>query len=487
MKKTILLSAGLIGLFALSGCTIFRVGPDYTESTFARSEAVTNALHAAEVTNTLAIATWWDTFNDPQLTALVKQALSTNRELRIAEAKIRQARAQLGIAAARFLPGLNFAGEYQRQGVSQNSMNFPMGNLDQNYYSAGFDATWELDIFGGNWRQLEASMASLQAIAAMREAVKVTLAAEVVTGYISFRTAQQRLLVAQNNVAIQSNTYALVASRAQSGLENQLPIQQSIYNLEKTRADIPAIESALESSANALAILTGEMPGTLHEQLAAPKGIPEAPAWLLEGIPAEVIRFRPDVRAAERQAAAAMAEIGMARADYYPKFALNGAIGLQSLKAPNFFEYDSMAYGFGPKVSWAIFRGGSIRNNVLAKTAAQEQALLAYEQTVLAAAKEIRDALVAYNKEMEREASLRKAVDAAKKAVTISEDLYKNGLTDFNNVLDAQRSLSALEEGEIASKGNISAQLVRLYKALGGGWQPVPAEAAPAPAAPDNK
>jgi len=447
------------------------VGPDYQASAFAQGAELASALGddggGGEVAGRLA--DWWDAFEDPQLTALVARALGANREVAVAEAKIREARARLGIASAGFFPMVGVGGAYQRYQTSRN--NSPFVRVADNQFQAGFDATWEIDIFGGTRRRVEAAQAGLEALEAGRDAVWVSLAAEVVSTYVRYRTAQQRLRVVRVNAGLQQETCDLVRSRAESGLTSELPLQQSLYNLEKTRSLIPPLEASLEAYANALALLVGAFPGELHGQLEAEQDIPSAARWTLEAIPSECIRMRPDVRAAERQVAVASANVGVATADLYPKFSLLGSIGLGSVKAADLFSGDSVMYSLGPQVSWPIFRGGSIRNNIRAQSAVQEQALAGYEQTVLGAVRDVRDVLVAYDREYARYEALSAAAEAAQKAVTIAEDLYKRGLTDFNNVLDAQRSLMGLQESLVVSRGTISQHLVSLYKALGGGWQ----------------
>lgn len=454
-----------------SGCTVFRVGPDYKGETFSGQKGLTNALNSAAATNSIASAFWWERLNDPILTDLVRRSLATNRDIRVAEARLRQTRAQLGIARAAFLPGLDGSAHYSRFGQSDNGAIYSFGNIDRSQYAAGFDAVWELDIFGGKFRKVESAIATYQSYEAARDAVMVSLAAEVATVYLSYRTAQQRLLAANTNVGLQSNTLVLVQSQYKSGLASELPVQQASYNLQTTLATVPGVESDIEAYANALAVLTGQFPGELQVLLKEAKDIPSVQPIQFEGIPAETIRNRPDIRAAERQVAAAVAEIGVAESDLYPKFALNGSVGLESLKWSNFTGHDSMAYSFGPQASWAIFRGGSIRNNIKAKTAVQEEILAAYESAVLSAVREVRDALMAYQKEQQRHDSLLSAVESARKAVVLSENLYKNGMVDFSNVLDSQRSLSGLSESEVISRGTVSTRFVQLYKALGGGWQ----------------
>jgi len=468
-----------VAVATLVGCRA--VGPDHRAPELADDAALEQALAVARgATNGVTasvqqLAGWWNRFNDPVLTDLVGRALATNRTLAVAELKIREARARLGIARAPLLPGVDARAGYRRYGQSQNAMVVPMGNIDENNFQTGFDAVWELDLFGGVRRQVEAAESGWQATIAARDQVWVSLAAEVAQTYVSYRTTRQRLVVARENLALQQATLEIIESRFSSGIGSELPVHQARYNLENTRAQIPSLEASCEELANTLSVLVGELPGGWGELLAAEQAIPSADRLMLAGIPAEQIRLRPDVRQAERQVAVQSAKIGVATADLYPKFRLNGSIGLESLEAKDLFDGGkSLAYSLGPQISWAIFRGGSIRKAIVAQTAIQEQAVANYEQTVLGAVKEVRDALVAYEKEYARHAALTAAVDAARKAESLSEDLYKNGLTDFNNVLDAQRSLLALQEQETFSRGRIATELIRVYKALGGGWSPIP-------------
>ena len=468
LLPTVCLLSGL-----LAGCRNWpSVGPDYEASTFAQGAGIAAALKDDGGDEVAAkLAGWWGVFEDPQLTALVGRALAANREAAVAEAKVREARARLGIANAGFFPTVGVGGGYQRYQTSRND--YPFMRVKEDQFQAGFDATWEIDVFGGTRRRVEAAQAGLEAVEAGRDAVWVSLAAEVVNTYVCYRTAQQRLRVVRANAELQEETYSLNKSRADSGLMSELPLQQSVYNLENTRAQIPPLEAALESYANALALLVGAFPGALHGELETEQEIPSAARWTLESIPSECVRMRPDVRAAERQVAVASANVGVATADLYPRFSLLGSIGLGAVKATDFFSADSVMYSLGPQVSWPIFRGGSIRNNIKAQSAVQEQALAGYEQTVLGAVRDVRDVLMAYDREYARHENLVQAAEAAQKAVTLSEELYRNGLTGFYNVLDAQRSLMALQESLVVSRGTISQHLVSLYKALGGGWQGV--------------
>jgi NodT family efflux transporter outer membrane factor (OMF) lipoprotein len=411
------------------------------------------------------VAEWWNQFNDPLLTDMVQRALNNNHDLKTAVARVRQARAQLARTKAAYGPTVDLTGRVDR---SDPSTNGSMDTGSSTLYSTGFDAVWEIDIFGGTRRSVEAAVADWEAIRVGLDDVRVSVAAETAIAYLSLRTYQHRLTVSRANLEVQQDTYEILADRFNIGLGNGLAVQQARYNLESTRAEIPTLEAGLESARNALSVLAGEIPGSL--QIPDIDRIPQSDL-VLEGIPADLLRRRPDVQRAERELAAQTARIGVAVADLYPKFTLTGSIGLASLEASTFFESDSGKYSIIPGIRWPIFYSGSIRNNIKVQEAVQEQYLYAYESAVLKAVQEVRDALMDYHKEKERRTSLRGAVEAARAAEELARDQYRNGLADFNNVLDAQRSLLSFQEQLAVSEGTVSRNAVRLYKALGGGWR----------------
>ncbi len=414
------------------------------------------------------IGEWWKVFGDEDLNRLIERAFAHNLTLKGALARVRQARAQLAAAEGTWKPIVDAGGTIKRFGTSKYGQTG--ANLTRNLYNGGFDASWEIDIFGGTRRTIEAAEANLEGAIAGVEQIWVTQAAEVANNYAHLRTVQQRLLVARRNLDTQSETFEILDSRLKSGIGDELAVQQSRYNVETTRATIPLLMAQEEAYLNALAVLVGEEPGLLHEQLKTVKPQLTMQPKQLVGISAEYLRRRPDLAQAERALAAQTARVGAAVADLYPKFFLNGSIGLESLKAHNFFDNNSDYWSIGPSVSWPIFHGGTIRANIALQDAMLEEAYTAYDTALLNAVREIRDALSAYSQEYHRYQSLSSAVAAAKAAVNISQDLYKSGLRDFNNVLDAQRSLLTLEESFTVSQGNIATSLISLYKALGGGW-----------------
>ncbi len=444
------------------GC--LSVGPDYqapqwTEPTVPVSNEI----------NIKILTTWWTTLNDPILTELVNEALLNNYDLKSAVAAVRIARAQLGIDRAAYGPTFDASGNYLRQKTSDESV----GRGENSIYSAGFDALWEIDIFGGTRRSVEAAIAGLGATQAGLASVQVSLTAETAKGYIELRTLQQRLRFANQNLETQQQTLDLLRSRFEAGLSNELSVQQARYNFQNTRAAIPGLEARREAVLNALAVLTGKMPGTLHEGLSPVKSIPVSTFKAVTGIPADTLRRRPDVRKAERELATQTAKIGVETATLYPKFSLVGSIGVESLSASTLFDSGNGFYSFGPSISWPVFHMGSIRKKIKVQEAVQEQALTAYENSVLRAVQETRDALIAYAKEQQRYQALSEAVEAARLASDLAKEQYINGLTNFDAVLDAQRSQLIFQDQLVLSRGAVTQNLIRLYKALGGGWTPM--------------
>ncbi len=456
----------LLAPLFLGGC--MSVGPDYEQPALPEIPgAQASSVDATE---------WWNQFNDPLLTEMIEQALENNLDLKSAVARVRQARAQLGRAKAALGPAVDLTGNVSRFRPAENASQFgaefsPAGAFDsQTLYSGGFDAVWEIDLFGAVRRGLEYAVADYEAKELDLVSVQVSVAAETAQAYLMARTYQYRLDVARSNLDVQRDTLELLESRLKVGLVNELAVQQARYNYQHTRASVPSLEAGVASSRTALSVLIGEMPGTL--KWSAANGVPQS-TLVLKGIPADMLRRRPDVRRAERELAAQTARVEVSVAELYPRFSLTGSIGLESLKPSTLFESGSERYSIAPGVSWPIFHWGSIRNNIKAQEALQEQALAAYESTVLHAVKEVRDALIDYQKEHERRKALALAVEAARNAEELAREQYRNGLSDFNNVLDAQRSLLAFQEQLAVSEGETARNAVRLYKALGGGWKPM--------------
>jgi NodT family efflux transporter outer membrane factor (OMF) lipoprotein len=459
----------LVSLLA-GGCAM--VGPDYDKvqpevggNWTARME---KGLEAAGPDRDV-LAEWWKVLDDPVLTALEEKAVQGNLDLQTSLSRLRQARLIRGISESGLYPTLNASGAVQEQRGSE-SLRAGVGGGEEEYYLAQFDSSWELDLFGGIRRSIEAARAGLEAGQADVKDVLVSLMAEVAVNYIEVRTYQQRLDITRANIRTQEKTYEMNKSRYEAGLIDELAEQQSLRNLETTRSQIPRLTSGLRAAKNRLAVLLGQAPGSIDELLAADKGIPQVPPRVAVGIPAEAMRRRPDIRRAERQLAAQTARIGVATAELYPKFRLLGTIGLEALQS-NFLDAQSRFWGIGPGVSWNIFQGGALRLNIDLQTERQKETLIFYKSTVLQAQQEVENTLTAYAKEQLREKSLEKAVAAARRTEFLARDRYNTGLTDFYNVLDAQRALLELEDQLTLSRAEVASNLARLYKALGGGWE----------------
>jgi NodT family efflux transporter outer membrane factor (OMF) lipoprotein len=467
---TAIFSAGALAL--LAGCT---VGPNYHPPETATPAQWSSPAAGGETKGTPADAAWWKTFNDSELDSLVSRAAESNLTLRAAAARVREARAQRGVAAADFGPNVNASGTYENERLSANGFpEFPPGiPLGSEVYQAGFDAAWELDVFGGTRRAVEAANAAIASSEFGRRDTLVTLQAEVARNYIQARSFQRRLAIARQNIMAQQEVLDLTRDRFKSGLGSDLDVQESAALLASTQAQLPPLEAGFRQSAYRIGVLLGRPPGALLDELSAEAPIPAAPPEVPSGLPSDLMRRRPDIRQAERDLAAATARIGVATADWFPKFSLTGDIALQSISTSDWFTTGSRYWTAGPTVQWRIFDMGRIRANIRVQNARQEQALAGYEQTVLSAMEDVENALTAYAKEQNRHESLATAAQASQQALDISQQLYKNGLVDFLRVLDSQRSLYANQDALVQSDRDVALNLVALYKALGGGWQSI--------------
>ena len=416
------------------------------------------------------LAQWWRRFNDPVLSELVESALTNNLTYTIAIKRLEQANYELLGSFAAFMPKFAIGGGWTHHRYRDYSASGGAATR-YNAQNIALDGNWEIDIFGGSRRQSEAALSLAEAAGWDVADAWVALTTQLGSQYVNLRTTQERLEVARTNLVLQSETYDILRSRLDSGIGDELAVNQCAYVVEQTRANIPQLLAQEERLKNAIAILAGRMPGELADELApvrvrrdwllAPQKISELPLNLLRG--------RPDVKAAERALAAQTAYIGVAKAQWFPKLYITGQVGFKNTNEQRIFSKESFFALLGPSVSWPIFQGGAIYANVKAMEAKMEQAAARYELALDTAYGEVRDAYSAYTQEYHRYQSLKSAVKAATDAVTISKDLYKNGLKDFNNVLDAQRSRLQLEEAYAISRGQITIDLIALYKALGGG------------------
>jgi multidrug efflux system outer membrane protein len=372
---------------------------------------------------------------------------------------------------ADFLPTIDANASYVNARKSRNSLTFSQKLLDTEMYQAGFDANWEIDIFGGKRRGLEAANATLASIEADHLDVLVTLLGDVARYYIDLRGFQRRISIARQNIQAQQEALEITQLRLKAGLASELDVSQATAVLETTRADIPTLETSLQVSIHRLSVLLGRPPGTLVKELSKESPIPLTPPTVPVGLPADLLLRRPDIRSSERKLAAANAQIGVATAELFPKFFLTGTAGFESLHGSDLISPESKLWSAGPSVTWRLLEYPRLKAAISSQNAQQQQALAQYNQIVLTSLEEVENALVAYGKEQERWHSLNEAVKANRHALELANELYTKGLGEFLNVLDAERSLYQAEDQFIQSERTVSVNLVSLYKALGGGWE----------------
>jgi outer membrane protein, multidrug efflux system len=471
----------LVPVVFFVGCT---VGPDYVKP----SPSVPEKWHEAPSSKPAAASQyseWWKSFNDPLLNDLISRAIASNLDYQSALARIRDARSQRTVALAAGLPALSVHSTASRRlnsfGASGGAGNtgttpvgggasFGVGNQIINIFQSGLDAQWEIDLFGGIRRSVEAADANIEAAVENSRAVLVSLLGEVAINYLQLRANQQLLAVTLENLRNQQDTLYLTQVRQQAGLASHLEIAQAQSQLATTQAQLPGYEEGCKLSIHVIAILLGQEPGKLAYLREKQAPIPASPNLAEADLPSELLLRRPDIRRAERQLASANAQIGVATAAQYPRFNLTALIGLQNTNITDFTPIGK-SWSMASTLSMPLFNWGSIQANIDSKKAQHDEALLAYRSTVLTAFKEVEDALVSYTEQQNKRRSLQQAVTAGQLAVTLSKELYGKGLTSFLNVLTAERALFQSQRELVESDAGTSSQLVALYKALGGGWQ----------------
>lgn len=479
LKDAATLMSVLIAAYVVAGCTSLpSVGPDYEEPKYVVPEYElpdAGLPEGAETDRVILsndkIMNWWKLFKDPVLVELVDTASTNSLSYLIAQKRLEAAQFELLGSYAAFLPKFGINGLYQHRELRQNNLQSGGIKTDYNVSQVALDGNWEIDVFGGSRRLYESSLAEAESARWSVAQSWVELTTEIGRQYVNLRTTQHRLHVAERNLALQSETYEIVKSRFDVGIGDELSVNQCRYIMEQTRARIPQLKAQEEQLKNAIELLCGLVPGSLHDKLVSLEDDyePSISPVAVSVLPLDMIRARPDVLAAERKLAAQTARIGVAKAQWFPKLYINGTVGLESKKATKLFSKESLFATIGPAVSWPIFQGGAIYANVKAQEAATEAAAFAYQAAIEKGYAEVRNAYAAYTQEYHRAASLEKAVEAASSAVDISQDLHRNGLRDFNNVIDAQRSRLQLEEEYVISRGQITLDLIDLYRALGGG------------------
>jgi NodT family efflux transporter outer membrane factor (OMF) lipoprotein len=460
-------------LLTLQGCT--SVGPDYQAPVIDTPDAWTETI-AQQVDQGphASLQNWWTVFEDPLLDELIERARKANLDLKVAVSRVGESRAILAIARGEKLPLVNATATASRNKLSDDGplqQVAPEGGFDsQSLFQAGVDTVWEIDFFGQVRRTIEAAGDSYQASIEDYRDVQVTLFAEVALAYVDIRAAQQRIGYARENIEDQSESLALARDRYDAGLSSKLDVVQAASNLAATQASLPALKLSLKQALNRLAVLLGQDAGSLQHEFSTPQPIPKPSAAIGIGVPADVLRQRPDIRRAERLLAAQTAQIGVATADLYPRFALSGMFGLQSRSLTNLLDSSSVAWGLGMPVQWNIFSGGQVRGNIQVQDEKTQQLLFLYEHKVLAAIEEVENAIAAYDLNKQRAQYLQTATSAMSEAVELVLVQYDTGLTDFNNVLVTQRDLFSQQEQLVESEAEVVVNLITLYKALGGGW-----------------
>jgi len=473
------ITAGSVCVAAIviaSGCTT--LGPDFRKPAVAEPDGWIGSENQVISSAPLEHSQWWTVFNDPVLDKLVETACAQNLPLQISGLRILEARAQLGIATGNLYPQIQQAsGSVTAVQLSENSPNFNRQAEDSFMdYQAGFDAAWELDFWGRFRRGIEAADANLAASVADYDNALVSLTAEVARVYVTIRTLEERLAIARANIELQQESLRIATVRFNNGATTELDVQQALTNLSNTQASVPAIKRSLRQAKNALSILLGMLPSDLEAILGPPGTVPVAPSNVTAGVPAELLRRRPDVRSAELQAAVQSALIGVAESDLYPSFTLAGSIGYQtsdtgSSSAGDLFDSDSFRFAAGPGFRWNIFNYGRLKNNVRIQDARYQQAIVSYQNTVLSAYKEVEDAMVGFV-ESQQETSYRgAAAEAARRSTEIARIQYREGAVDFQRVIDSERSLVVEQDRWTDSRGQIALNLIAMYKALGGGWE----------------
>jgi NodT family efflux transporter outer membrane factor (OMF) lipoprotein len=466
----------LAGIFSLSGC--IKVGPDFVRPKAALSPEWIEAQDKRVNQASADYRSWWKAFNDPVLDRLIERAYRGNLSLQSAGLRVLQARAQLGITIGNFYPQTQQAVgslDYIRESDRAAAGSF-FGGFEYWQSQIGAQASWELDFWGKFRRGIESADAGLLSTLADYDNALVTLTADVANSYITIRTAEERIRIARENAGTQQESLRIAEVRFKYGTVTQLDVEQARTSLSNTLASIPTLETQLRQAQDALSVLLGLPPGDLGDLLGGPSAIPVSPPQVIVGIPADLLRRRPDIRSAELQAAAQSAQIGVAKADLFPAFSLTGSLVFLStdvgtFKLSDMFRWGSRSIQAGPSFQWNLFNYGRIRNNVRLQDARLQELLLAYQNAVLSAQRDVEDNLAAFLRAQDRADLLAQSVASAKAALALAVLQYREGLKDFTTVLTAQQTLLNQQDNFASTMGTISTGLVGVYRALGGGWE----------------
>lgn len=455
----------------LGGCALPIVGPDYQapDLHLPNKWSAISAESDGQAKENTRLARWWKQFADEKLNRLIEQAFTGNLDLKLAQARLQQVRASRQLAESGQFPTVSASTGRSRNKNSDAIAPQPVHML----YNAGFDASWEIDVFGGNRRDIEAAAADLAASQASLENIRVSLVAELARNYVELRSYQRRIAIARNNLTSQGETLQITEWRYQAGLARASEVEQARTAREQTRAGIPDLNVSLAAANNRIALLLGRNPGDLHEILAETKPLPSVPASVATGIPADVLRQRPDLIAAERTLAAETARVGQKLAQRFPSLTLSGSFGWQAYSFVALGGADTITRALSGTLAATLFDGGRLRSQVEIQSAVQEQALVSYQRSVLSALEEIENALTSYAVARERLDARRAAATSARNAAELSRNLYQSGLADFQQVLETQRTQLSAEDSLATADATLCTSLIALYKALGGGWESV--------------
>lgn len=502
--------AALLGALLLPACT---VGPNFeAPSPWSPASWFRSTPSAPPSLASLPVAEpvdpdWWSVFNDPVLTGLMRRVAATNLDVRAAAFRLAQSRAQRGIAAADLFPRLNGNGSYTREKPSNNgaisligggagsatggtattaaASNNGLGGIQGGFpssgkipafdlFQGGFDASWELDLWGRVRRAVESADANVDASVEARRQTLVTSLSELARNYVQLRGVQDQVRIARTNLDTARESARITGERARGGLATDLDVANARAQLESTAATLPQFEQQEAQLINAISLLLGAPPGALAPELSPPAPVPPVPPRVPVGIPSELARRRPDIRQAEAQLHAATADIGQAEADFYPKITLSGSFALQATQFKDLGSWSSRTYGIGPSLTIPIFEGGRLRRTLDLRRAQQQEAAINYQRTVLGAFHDVDNALIAYRTEQQRRDRLTAQVSEARRALSLANARFRQGLSDFLEVLTAQRTVLAAEQQQADSTTTVAINLVTLYKALGGGWEVSP-------------
>ncbi len=449
------------------------VGPDYVEPESTTPDTWHQNLVRGLDEGEANLQNWWTVFGDPLLNDIIQRAGQGNLDLKEAFARIHEARARRGFAKGQFYPDVKGDGFWQRARTSEDFIPFnASGKFEEDFAGLGMSALWEIDVWGRIRRSVESTNAGLQASVEDYRDTLVILYAEVASNYIEVRTLQERIRFVKNNIDTQKGSLAITRARFKAQLTSELDVRQAQLNLARTEALLPELEAQLVQAINRLGVLLGEYPSALYEELIQPIPLPEPSPQTLVGLPSNIIRQRPDIRRAEREVAEQNARIGVATADLYPTFGLGGTIGLEA--TTDIFDGGNETWSVGPFFRWNIFNGGRVRARINIEDARTAQAYVRYERTVLEALEEVENSLTGYARELDRRDALNRSVIAAQKSVELVLTQYKTGLTDFQNVLDMERSLFEQQDFWALSRGLVIQNVIQIYRSLGGGWEPEP-------------